>query len=196
MQKLTFVYATRWVGLGLWGRCVSYVCKNWYYMQTKHVCIICMPKSIFAYQYHEFCFYLAYAFSFYTHFHETGLVFSSIFSLYQTIWAIKSWCIKYDTHQKSQQRFYKLLHFKTLDFSGYYSFFFLTAYTHFPNFASFFQNFTHKSKNCTQNAKRLTSLAKWSTAFKISQTLKTSQKQTFANTFAIILIHVIFVCVT
>lgn len=67
------VYATRWVGLGLWGRCVSYVRENcvsyarqqiWYhmhtktafYMHTKHVRIRYTPKSIFAYQYQEFSF--------------------------------------------------------------------------------------------------------------------------------------------
>ncbi len=51
-----------------------------------------------------------------------------------------------------------------------------------------FQNFTHKSKNCTQNAKRLTSLAKWSTAFKISQThLRSKHLSYVAKTFAIIL---------
>ncbi len=62
------LYATRWVGLGLWGRCVSYVCKNcasyarqqiWYHMHAKtvfymHIRIIYTPKSIFAYQYHKF----------------------------------------------------------------------------------------------------------------------------------------------
>ncbi len=40
------LYATQWVGLGLWGRCVSYVCKNcasyarqqiWYHMHAKTV---------------------------------------------------------------------------------------------------------------------------------------------------------------
>uniref|UniRef100_A0A673N5K4 Uncharacterized protein n=1 Tax=Sinocyclocheilus rhinocerous TaxID=307959 RepID=A0A673N5K4_9TELE len=67
------VYATRWVGLGLWGRCISYVRENCvsyasqqilyhmhaktaYYMHAKHMRIICTPKSIFAYQYHEFSF--------------------------------------------------------------------------------------------------------------------------------------------
>ncbi len=62
------VYATRWVGLGLWGRCVSYVRENCvsnarqqisyhmhsktaYYMHAKHVRIIYTPKSIFSYQY-------------------------------------------------------------------------------------------------------------------------------------------------
>ncbi len=67
------VYATRWVGLGLWGRCVSYVRENsvsyarqqiWFhmhaktafYMHAKHVRLICTPKSIFAYQYHKFSF--------------------------------------------------------------------------------------------------------------------------------------------
>ncbi len=61
MQKWTFactVYATRWVGLGLWDRCLSYVsyAKTAYYMHTKHVRIIYTPKSIFVYQYHEFSF--------------------------------------------------------------------------------------------------------------------------------------------
>ncbi len=73
-----------WVGLGLWGRCVSYVRENcvsyaWqqisyhmhaktaYYMHAKHVCIICTAKPIFVYQYHEFSLLL------YTHFHETRL---------------------------------------------------------------------------------------------------------------------------
>ncbi len=67
------MYATRWVGLGLWGRCVSYVRENCvsyarqqisyhmhvktaYYMHGKQVCIIYTPKSIFSYQYHEFSF--------------------------------------------------------------------------------------------------------------------------------------------
>ncbi len=67
------VYATRWVGLGLWGRCVSYVRENCiscvrqqisyhmhaktaYYMHAKHIRIICMSKSIFADQYHKFSF--------------------------------------------------------------------------------------------------------------------------------------------
>ncbi len=66
-------YATRWVGLGLWGRCISYVRENCvsyahqqishhmhvktaYYMHAKHVCIIYMPKSVCSYQYHEFSF--------------------------------------------------------------------------------------------------------------------------------------------
>jgi len=40
---------------------VSYMYTNTvYYMHTKHVCMIYTPKSIFAYQYHEFLFYLAY----------------------------------------------------------------------------------------------------------------------------------------
>ncbi len=67
------MYATRWVGLGLWGRCISYVRENCvsyarqqmsyhmhvktaYYMHSKQVCIIYTPKSIFSYQYHEFSF--------------------------------------------------------------------------------------------------------------------------------------------
>ncbi len=50
-----------------------------------------------------------------------------------------------------------------------YRFFFSCLHT-FSKLCLFFQNLTHKSKNCTQNAKCLTSLAKWSTAFKISQT--------------------------
>ncbi len=67
------IYATQCEGLGLWGRCVSYVRENCasyahqqisyhmhaktaYYMHAKHVRIICTPKSIFAYQYHEFSF--------------------------------------------------------------------------------------------------------------------------------------------
>ncbi len=58
------VYATRWVGLGLWGRCVLYVHENCvsyalqqisyhmhaktaYYMHAKHMSIIYTPKSIF-----------------------------------------------------------------------------------------------------------------------------------------------------
>ncbi len=53
----------------------------------------------------------------------------------------------------------------------------------------FSQNFTHKSKNCTQNAKHLTSLKHY-----IQNITNTSQKQTSANTFAIILIPVRFVC--
>jgi len=53
-----------------------------------------------------------------------------------------------------------------------------TAYTHFQNFASFFSKlYTQIQELHTQSTKCLTSLAKWSTAFKISQT--TSQKQTF-----------------
>ncbi len=45
--------------------CVSYArqrisyhmhAKTMYYMHTKHLHIICTPKSIFAYQYHEFLF--------------------------------------------------------------------------------------------------------------------------------------------
>ncbi len=64
------------VGLGLWGRCVSYArqqisyhmhARTAYYMHAKHVHIIWNPKSIFEYQYHEFSFfdlaYYLYAFS-------------------------------------------------------------------------------------------------------------------------------------
>ncbi len=63
--KIDFGLYTQWVGLGLWGRCVSYVrqqisyhmyTNTAYYMHTKHVRIICTAKSIFAYQYHEFSF--------------------------------------------------------------------------------------------------------------------------------------------
>ncbi len=160
------VYATQWVRLGLWSGCVSYACENCvlyagqtrvYHMHAKVNFCISIPR-VFVFIWRTI----------YTHFHETGLVFSSIFSLYQTIWAIKSWCIKYDTHQKSQQRFYKLLHFKTLDFSGYYSFF----------------NSLHTfSKHCLFFSKLYTQIqelhTKWSTAFKISQThLKSKHLQT------------------
>ncbi len=34
--------------------------KTVFYMHAKHVCIIYTPKSIFAYQYHKFFFFLAY----------------------------------------------------------------------------------------------------------------------------------------
>ncbi len=68
------VYATRWLGLGLWCRCVSYVRENCvsyarqqisyhmhaktaYYMHAKNARSIDTPKSIFAYQYHEFSFF-------------------------------------------------------------------------------------------------------------------------------------------
>ncbi len=71
------VYAMRWVGLGLWGRCVSYVRENCvsyarhqisyhmhaktaYYMHGKHVRIIYMPKSILRINTTSFHFYLAY----------------------------------------------------------------------------------------------------------------------------------------
>ncbi len=62
------VYATWWVGLGLWGRCVSYArqqisyhmhAKTAYYMYAKQVRIIYMAKSVFTYQM-SFRFYLAY----------------------------------------------------------------------------------------------------------------------------------------
>ncbi len=39
------------------------------YIHAKHVHIICMPKYIFAYQYHKFLF----LFGVCTHFHKTGL---------------------------------------------------------------------------------------------------------------------------
>ncbi len=68
-----YIRLVQWVGLGLWGRCVSYVRENCvsyarqqisyhmhaktaYYMHAKHVHIIYTPKSIFAYQYHEVSF--------------------------------------------------------------------------------------------------------------------------------------------
>ncbi len=77
-----------------------------------------------------------------------------------------------------------------LCYDGYYAVhFFSAANTHFSKLCLFF-HFKHKSKNCTHNAKCLPSLAKRCTAFKISQ------KQTFANTFAIILIPVRCVCVS
>ncbi len=58
--------------------------------------------------------------------------------------------------------------------------FFSTACTHFQNFASFFSKlYTQIQELHKQNAKCLTSLAKWSTAFKISQThLKSKHLQT------------------
>ncbi len=73
------VYAARWVGLGLWGRCVSYVSENCvsytrqqisyhihakteYYMHAKHVRIICsLRQSQFLHiNTTSFRFYLAY----------------------------------------------------------------------------------------------------------------------------------------
>ncbi len=68
------VYATRWVGFGLWGRCKSYsmyakiACafqqiwyhlhaKTAYYIHAKQVRITSTSKSIYAYQ-HKFYFYL------------------------------------------------------------------------------------------------------------------------------------------
>ncbi len=68
-------YDMQRVGLGLWGRCVWYV-EHWvsyarqqilyhmhtktaYYIHAKHmriICTDCTPKSIFAYQYHDFLF--------------------------------------------------------------------------------------------------------------------------------------------
>ncbi len=71
------VYATRWVGLGLWGRCISYVRENCvsyarqqisyhmhvkiaYYMHAKHVRIIWTPKSILRISTTSFHFYLQY----------------------------------------------------------------------------------------------------------------------------------------
>ncbi len=53
MQKLTWrVYATQWVGLGLWGKCVSYVCEN---------CVLYARQSPFLrINTTSFHFYLAY----------------------------------------------------------------------------------------------------------------------------------------
>ncbi len=60
--------ATKWVGLGLWGICVSYGRGNCILYARKHVRIIYTPKSVFSYQYHKFLFsfgvaYYLYAFS-------------------------------------------------------------------------------------------------------------------------------------
>ncbi len=69
-------------------------------------------------------------------------------------------------------------------------FFFSAAYTHFQNFASFFsQIFTHKSKNCTQKMPQVSCKMK----HYVQNITNTSQKQTFTNTFALILIPVRFV---
>ncbi len=68
---------------------------------------------------------------------------------------------------------------------------FSTAYTHFQNFASYFQNFTHRSKNCTHKMPHNFCKMKHC----IQNITNTSQKQAFANTFAIILIPVRFLCV-
>ncbi len=73
--------------------------------------------------------------------------------------------------------------------ASFYSFF-STAYTHFQNFASFFQNFTHKSKNCTHKMQNASCKMKYC----IQNITNTSQTQTFANIFAIILIPEMFVC--
>ncbi len=95
------VYATWWVGLGLWGRCVSYVCENCvsyahqkivYHMHAKTVfkctqntfvsyCIYTKNVKythIFACQYHKFLFLIWH--NIYMHFHETGL-YNTHFSL-------------------------------------------------------------------------------------------------------------------
>ncbi len=59
------LYATQWVGLGLWGRSVSYVCENCvsyarqqisYHMHAKTAYYMHAKKSIFGYQYHNFLF--------------------------------------------------------------------------------------------------------------------------------------------
>ncbi len=87
-KKWTLACICYRVGLGLWGRCISYVRKNCvsyarqqisyhmhtkiaYYMHAKHARVIYTPKSIFSYQYHEFSFLFWRAI--YTHFHETRL---------------------------------------------------------------------------------------------------------------------------
>ncbi len=69
---------------------------------------------------------------------------------------------------------------------------FLTAYTYFQNVASYFQNFTHKSKNCTHKMQNASHLLQNEALH--SKYHKHIQKQTFANTFAIILISVRFLC--
>ncbi len=46
--------------------------KTAYYIHTKHVRIICKPKSIFSYQYHEFSFLF-------------GVLFIRIFMYYDLI---------------------------------------------------------------------------------------------------------------
>ncbi len=57
------VYATRWVGLGLWGRCVSYARQQISYRENcilyayqTRACHIYTKVNFFSYQYHDFSF--------------------------------------------------------------------------------------------------------------------------------------------
>ncbi len=69
-KLLWYVYATRWVELGLWGRCVSYVREN---------CISCACQTRLYHIYAKVSFFISIPYVFfiwrtiYTNFHETGL---------------------------------------------------------------------------------------------------------------------------
>ncbi len=110
---------------------ISHLLRSVYYSSLNQHCIICLDHLhlillrhitgdiqwwlIFLSLYVSICYtvikmYLIYITSIrissykYQHRHQIAYfcwVFSSIFSLYQTIWAIKTWCIKYDTPKNS-----------------------------------------------------------------------------------------------
>ncbi len=74
-------------------------------------------------------------------------------------------------------------------------FFFLLFYSHFENFASFFFPKTLHTNPRIAHTKYKMPHISCKMKHCIHNITNTSQKQTFANTFGVILIHVRFVCV-